>query len=215
MKFELTDETREYLGKTLYRIRALRDIPSKNVEEGDLGGFVESEDNLSQEGDAWVSGDAEVCGDAWVCGDAEVCGDARVCGDAEVCEQHRINFGYVNEDLTESVEKSLRNQLGVVPDEDGKILLCKKVKKVKDGKYRSNYDPDFMYADGEIAKVENPDHSNTSCSTGIHVAHYGYWSEGDTWIRVKVDIDDIITIQEGKARCEKVKVLGEVDNDGE
>ena len=39
---------------TCYRIRALRDIPRHNVKAGDVGGWIESEYNLSQDGDAWV-----------------------------------------------------------------------------------------------------------------------------------------------------------------
>lgn len=38
-KFELTNETIEYLGRTLHRIRALRDF--SNVKAGDLGGYIE------------------------------------------------------------------------------------------------------------------------------------------------------------------------------
>ena len=57
-----------------------------DVKKGDLGGYVEKEDNLSHSGDAWVSGDAEVFGDARVFGDAWVSGDAEVFGDAEVSE---------------------------------------------------------------------------------------------------------------------------------
>ena len=45
---------------------------------------MESEKNLSQNGNAWVDGDAEVFGDAWVYGDAEVSGNAEVFGDARV-----------------------------------------------------------------------------------------------------------------------------------
>ena len=36
------------------------------VEAGELGGFVEKEENLDQSGDAWVSGDARVSGNAQV-----------------------------------------------------------------------------------------------------------------------------------------------------
>jgi len=99
-KFELTNETTEYLGKKLYRIKALRSFGS--IEEGELGGFVAKESNLDQEGDAWVSGDAQVFedarvygearvsgearvfGEAWVFGDAQVSGDAQVFGNAEI-----------------------------------------------------------------------------------------------------------------------------------
>ena len=82
-KYELTSEFKIFLGRKLFRIRAL--ISFGNVEAGDMGGYIEKEENLSQDGNAWVCGDARVYGNAWVCGDAEVCGNAWVCGDAEVC----------------------------------------------------------------------------------------------------------------------------------
>ena len=81
-KFELTSESIvNIFGKRLFRIKAL--IEFGNVEEGELGGFVEKEENLSHEGDAWVYGNAEVSGNARVYGDAKVCGDAWVCGNAD------------------------------------------------------------------------------------------------------------------------------------
>lgn len=69
-KYELTDETREVAGRTLRRIRARSSFC--DVAAGDLGGWVETEENLSQAGAAWVSGDAQVSGDAWVYGDAHL-----------------------------------------------------------------------------------------------------------------------------------------------
>ena len=95
-KFELTSESVTFLGKTLFRIKAL--VSFGDVAEGELGGFIERENNLDQSGDAWVSGDARVCGDAkvfgnaWVSGDARVCGNAWVSGDARVCGDARV-FG--------------------------------------------------------------------------------------------------------------------------
>ena len=56
----------------LHRIIALIDIPCQRVKAGDLGGYVASEKNLSQKGNAWVYGDARVSEDAWVYGDARV-----------------------------------------------------------------------------------------------------------------------------------------------
>ena len=82
-KYELTDETIDVSGTTLHRIKALKDFG--NVKKGELGGYVESERNLSQEGNCWVCGNAKVCGDAELCGDAKVCGNAWVFGNAEVC----------------------------------------------------------------------------------------------------------------------------------
>ena len=81
-KFELTDEKKEFLGRTLFRIKAL--INFGIVKKGELGGFVEKEYNLDHDGDAWVSGNALVYGNAQVSGDAWVYGDARVYGDAQV-----------------------------------------------------------------------------------------------------------------------------------
>ena len=83
-KYELTKEKKEFFGKTLFRIKALRD--GKFFSKGELGGFIEKEANLSQSGDAWVSDDAWVSGDARVSGDAWVSDDALVSGDACVSD---------------------------------------------------------------------------------------------------------------------------------
>ena len=71
-KYELTAEFIEKWGKKLFRIKAL--ISFGNVEAGELGGYVEKEDNLAQDDNAWVHGNARVFGNARVCDDAEVCG---------------------------------------------------------------------------------------------------------------------------------------------
>ena len=81
-KFELTAEfVTNVFGKKLFRIKAL--VAFGNVEKGELGGFIEKEDNLSHDGDAWVYGNAQVSGNAWVFGNAQVFGNARVYGDAD------------------------------------------------------------------------------------------------------------------------------------
>ena len=83
-KYEMIKE------ESMYRIIALRDFG--NVKEGEKGGLIEKEANLSHEGDCWVYdnakvyGDARVYGYAWVYGDARVCSDAKVYGNAQVCE---------------------------------------------------------------------------------------------------------------------------------
>ena len=56
-KYELTDETINHYGVVLHRIKALRSfntINNMHVNAGDLGGYVESEDNLSQEDNCWI-----------------------------------------------------------------------------------------------------------------------------------------------------------------
>ncbi len=74
----------------LFRIRALRDIPRFKVKAGDLGGYVEKENNLSQARDCWVGDDAVVCGVARVYGNAHIYNDARVFGKADIFNHARI-----------------------------------------------------------------------------------------------------------------------------
>ena len=100
-KYELTGEVKVKFGVTFKRIRALIDFG--NVKKGELGGFIEKEENLSHENNAWVygnakvygdarvSGNAEVSGDAWVYGNAKVYGDAWVYGNAEVSGNARVS----------------------------------------------------------------------------------------------------------------------------
>ena len=101
-KYELTEEFKEietlregWLQKIkVYRIRALRAFA--DVKIGDLGGFVETKQNLSNMGNAWVYGNAEVYDNArvrdnaWVCGDAKVCNNAEVCNNARVCDNAKV-----------------------------------------------------------------------------------------------------------------------------
>ena len=102
-------------GHTLYRIVALKDFA--DVKAGDKGGYIESEGNLSQDGNSWVyhrakvwnaariSDDAQVFGQAevydnaqvggtsWVYGHAEVYDNAHVSGNAQVYDRAHIS-GY-------------------------------------------------------------------------------------------------------------------------
>jgi len=77
-KYEFTGEIKVFLNKTLHRIRAVVDFGT--VHAGDVGGWIEKEENLNHCGDAWIYGDACVYGDAKVYGNAKVGGDAKVYG---------------------------------------------------------------------------------------------------------------------------------------
>ena len=81
-KYKLTEESINYCNKTLYRIESLKDFSI--VKKGDKGGYIEKEDNLSQEGDCWISDNAKVFDSAVVSGDAKVYGNAKVCGNTKV-----------------------------------------------------------------------------------------------------------------------------------
>lgn len=87
-KYELTEETLEYDGHILHRIKALRDFG--NIKAGQLGGWIEKERNLSHEGICWVAGDAKVFGDAEVCNDAEISGYANVYENARVSHSAKV-----------------------------------------------------------------------------------------------------------------------------
>lgn len=87
-KYELTEETFAVDGHVLHRIKALRDFG--DVRKGNIGGWIEDEDNLSHDDDCWVYDNAAVYGFATIYGNAKVCGDAevnsyaRICGDAVI-----------------------------------------------------------------------------------------------------------------------------------
>ena len=113
-KYELTTNTEMCFGRKLYQIKALKDFG--DVKAGDLGGYIEKEENLSQDGISWVFdnacvlcnacvhdnaqiydnariyGDVCVYGNAYVYGDALVYGNACVYDNAEVFDNARV-FG--------------------------------------------------------------------------------------------------------------------------
>lgn len=89
-KFKLSGNTINFMGRTLYEIKALKTI-SCTVQIGDLGGWIEKEENLSQEGLCWLYNNAKVFDNAFVYGNAEVSESAIVCDDARVGDDVYIN----------------------------------------------------------------------------------------------------------------------------
>ena len=81
-KYEITDIAHPD-NPNLHRIRAVTDL-TEDVLAGMLGGYVESCDNLDQDGRAWISADAIACENAVVCGDAVLTDHAVARGDAYV-----------------------------------------------------------------------------------------------------------------------------------
>lgn len=98
-KYELTTETLQLAGRTLHRIKAVRDFGL--VKAGELGGWIESEENLSQADNAWVYNNAKVFDKARVYGDAAVSDDATVCGYAIVNDNARV---YDNAEVSDYAE---------------------------------------------------------------------------------------------------------------
>lgn len=87
-KYELTDGTIIYKGKTLHRI--------KRIADGQLGGFIEHEGNLSQDGTAWIGDkakaydNAKVFDNAMLLDEAEAYGNSNVYGNATLAGNSAI-----------------------------------------------------------------------------------------------------------------------------
>ena len=194
----LKDDFIDTYDTSFYRIQATKDF--KGVKKGDLGGYIESEKNLSQEEGAWVFGNAKVYGDAWVF------------ENAKVSESISLSFGHTVVDVSNNnnLRILLLNSLNVVPNKDGKITLYKKVNKIDNKTFKSNYDMSFIYMIGKISKASKWDESMRSCAEGLHVSTTTYWNEGDSLIEVEVALEDIICVQQGKVRCKQLKVIREV-----
>lgn len=71
-KYELIEKN----DKGLYRIKSLKDFGI--VKTGEIGGFVENESNLSQEGNCWIYDDAIIRDNAKVLENAEVFNNSEI-----------------------------------------------------------------------------------------------------------------------------------------
>lgn len=102
----LENDTITVDGRTLYRIEALKDFA--DVRKGGRGGYVESEDNLSHDGNCWVFDNARVSDnvlvrdDALVYDDAHVSGTARVLGNTCVLGNAKIRNGIITSKVMEN-----------------------------------------------------------------------------------------------------------------
>jgi len=181
----------------IYGCAIIRDF-AKVGDDAEIFGFAE------------IYGFAGIFGRARIYDGARIGGDVKVCGDAEVYGRAQIKYGLLTQDIKKDLIQYIACSLNIYPV-NGKYILYKKVNKKALGVYTSLYDPYFEYRDGEYAEVDNPNLDFLeSCGDGIHVSTPFYWNGGDTLIAVEVDIADVITCMEGKLRCRKVKVIGEV-----
>jgi len=94
-KYEFTGETKVVDGTTLHQIRALRDFG--DVKAGDVGGWVESEINLSHDGNCWLSdnavasGNSRISGDVWILRNVQVSGNMRISGSVRINGNVRLS----------------------------------------------------------------------------------------------------------------------------
>ena len=121
-KYELTNEVMEYDGHILHRIKALKDftiyfnINDKlyryYVYKDDLGGWVESEKNLSQKGNCWVCNDSYVIGNAVVSGTSVIDSEClTICGNVNIIDSfiHESSDSFIT-NYTENNENSRSNE---------------------------------------------------------------------------------------------------------
>ena len=101
-KYEMTSNVKEFSGHKLYQIRALKDFG--DVKVGNLGGYIEKEENLSHDGNAQVYrgaqvfGNAQVYGETWLRNNAWIFNDARISNKADyICFG---GFGSENGNIT-------------------------------------------------------------------------------------------------------------------
>ena len=168
-------------------------------------------------GNCWIYGNAKVYGKSGVCenakvyGNAEVYGSVEVYGSARVSEQQYIQSGVVTTDLSKDIKENIRCQTGLGVF-NNKVIAYKQVNK----DLTSFYDDKFKYEVGKVIEVENTDMSKESCASGLHFSNMNYWNISadilnSTFLMAEIDIKDVITVQSGKIRCSKAKILGRYD----
>jgi carbonic anhydrase/acetyltransferase-like protein (isoleucine patch superfamily) len=99
VKYKLTETTKRYGGSHVRRIVAAKDFVLQNgktVKAGSLGGWVEGEHNLSQDGKCWIDDDAmvlmnaSVSDDVYVFHNAVIYNDAKIRDGAIVCDNAEV-----------------------------------------------------------------------------------------------------------------------------
>ena len=176
-KYRLTGNHINIGNRILYQIEALKDFG--NVKAGDLGGYIESEKNLSQYDNAWVYGNAEVYGDAQVYGDAKVYGDAEVYGSAEVYDDAKV---FDNAQVYDDAEVFDNAQVYDDAEVYGDAQVYGSAKVYDDAEVYGDakvYDDAEVYGDAKVyddAEIE---------STKDYIVFKNWWSSGRyfTWTR--------------------------------
>ncbi len=145
----LKEDFIEHNGFILYRIKALKDW--WNIKEGQLGGYIWKEENLSQEGACWVHKRARVYGYARVSGRTQIWNsyndlyqqrtidyltkkqlktDSNIWDKKEYAEDYQENF-----ELDEGIEE-LKNNLENIINEQEELInkLENKIKELENKK---------------------------------------------------------------------------------
>ena len=164
-----------------------------------VAGDAEVYDNALIEGRAWVK-TSQVCGCSYVAGTAVITDGGKVSQNQHVCS------GVVKTDLSKDLSASIRLQCNL-PVINNKVIAYKLVRP----DFTSFYDTNFKYEVGKIIEAESYDLTLQGCAAGLHFSNLNYWERairGDFFcLEAEIDLDDVITVQEGKIRCKRAKIL--------
>ena len=111
-KYEFTGDTKSWHTITVKQIRALRDFG--NVHTGDIGGWIECEENLSHYGECWIYpdgmvwrggkvkdnaiiDDGNVFSGALIGGSVLVAEGVDISGDVVITGHFKIGFGTIEQ----------------------------------------------------------------------------------------------------------------------
>ena len=133
-KYELTDirQSVSISGESLYRIKALKEFVNETtgvvIEKGQLGGFVQSEKNLSQYGTCWIDDSARVFNNAVVSDNAYVGQEAmihrnvQISGNAAVLDSAWITDNAIVKDNAQIRDMPLIKDNAVIKGDA--IIIC-------------------------------------------------------------------------------------------
>jgi carbonic anhydrase/acetyltransferase-like protein (isoleucine patch superfamily) len=206
-------------------------------DDAQICGRAKISDNAAVYNNAQIFGNAKICdytkvyGDAAVSGRSFIYGSARVYGNAIVCDSAIVGdnariYGFsrlydnaiINQEmwienvivscaLSDNLAENIRCQTGLGVF-NNKIIAYKQINK----DMSSFYDSDFKYEVGKVIEVKDADMSNKACASGLHFSNMNYWNwevgEDTGYLMAEIDIKDIITVQQGKIRCKRAKILG-------
>ena len=172
-------------------------------------GSVEIYDNARIYDDAWAFDNVLIYENARICDNARAYESAWICGDSVVSQNQYVFYGIVTEDLskTENLVKSIKAQCNLLAI-DNKVIAYKLVRP----DLTSFFDKSFHYEVGKEIEVKDCEESNESCASGLHFSNPIYWekkckNEEYVYLEAEIDLNDIITVQQGKIRCRKAKIL--------
>lgn len=89
LKYELAlDNPKNYKGFRLFQIKALKSFD--DVKKGDLGGWVQSELNLSQKGNCWLYDNSMAMDNSRVTKNAKMYGNSLIYGNAKISDNTKL-----------------------------------------------------------------------------------------------------------------------------